>query len=327
MCLFQASNFRLEKQMELLNQENIHLKKASQEKDENLTELRTKFETKIEDYEILSTKHANLLVSKKELEDELKAKINTLEVSDELSKMSEELKKLHQILAEKEKELVTAKLQETNLEKVEELKSQVISKETKIHEVELTMEIERKKIQAYEEHILHLKGQLKDLQNQTSQQLQNRSSFLDKIKNEYEDVQTQLIKDLKSQLKTEQEKLGKAVEKVTTLESDRLTYELELNTLKKTLTLSNEELKEMTSKCHNLQDELMKQKAQNQFVPKKDNSVQQIQALEISLASSQSRIAHFEEKLEQKDQVIFDICSCKILVRIALHLTVFVDSQ
>ena len=47
-----------------------------------------------------------MLVSKKELEDELMAKI---EFADELSGVKFELKRLHTILAEKEKELVTAK--------------------------------------------------------------------------------------------------------------------------------------------------------------------------------------------------------------------------
>ena len=42
---------------------------------------------------------------------------------------------------------------------VQKLKSQVIEKEAKIHEVELTMELEQRKIEAYEEHIHYLKNQ------------------------------------------------------------------------------------------------------------------------------------------------------------------------
>ena len=72
-------------------------------------ECQAKLDERIRDYENLSLKHANLLVSKKELEDELMAKI---EFADELSGVKFELKRLHTILAEKEKELVTAKLQQ-----------------------------------------------------------------------------------------------------------------------------------------------------------------------------------------------------------------------
>ena len=75
-------------------------------------ECQAKLDERIRDYENLSLKHANLLVSKKELEDELMAKISSIEVADELSGVKFELKRLHTILAEKEKELVTAKLQQ-----------------------------------------------------------------------------------------------------------------------------------------------------------------------------------------------------------------------
>ena len=75
-------------------------------------ECQAKLDERNQDYENLSLKHANLLVSKKELEDELKAKISSTEVADELSGVKFELKRLHTILGEKEKELVTAKLQQ-----------------------------------------------------------------------------------------------------------------------------------------------------------------------------------------------------------------------
>ena len=68
-------------------------------------ECKEKLSEKNHDYETLSLKHANLLVAKKELEDELMAKISSTEVADELAAVKFELKRLHGILAEKEKEL------------------------------------------------------------------------------------------------------------------------------------------------------------------------------------------------------------------------------
>ena len=68
-------------------------------------ECKAKLSEKNHDYETLSLKHANLLVAKKELEDELMAKICSTEVADELAAVKFELKRLHGILAEKEKEL------------------------------------------------------------------------------------------------------------------------------------------------------------------------------------------------------------------------------
>ena len=78
--------------------------------------------------------------------------------------------RLHGILAQKEKELVQAKLSESNAEllndKITHMKSEMINKESKLQEVELTLELERRKIETYEEHIQVLRTQIKELQCQ-----------------------------------------------------------------------------------------------------------------------------------------------------------------
>ena len=80
--------------------------------------------------------------------------------------------RLHGILAQKEKELVQAKLSESNAEllndKITHLKSELINKESKFQEVELTLELERRKIETYEEHIQVLRTQIQELQCQIS---------------------------------------------------------------------------------------------------------------------------------------------------------------
>ena len=106
----QSKNDKLQQEKGALEGKNVIL---LQEKSEACSriECKTKLEEKVNAYETLSLKHANLLVSKKELENELMANISSTEVADELSAVKFELKRLHGILAEKEKELVTIKLQ------------------------------------------------------------------------------------------------------------------------------------------------------------------------------------------------------------------------
>ena len=69
---------------------------------------------------------------------------------------------------------------------------------------------------------------------------------------------------MKDQLRHEQEKLQKTLERVSSLEADKVHMEIELNHLNQKCTVANEDLKEMTSKCHNLADELMKERLGNQ---------------------------------------------------------------
>ena len=69
---------------------------------------------------------------------------------------------------------------------------------------------------------------------------------------------------MKDQLRHEQEKLQKTLERVSSLEADKVHIEIELNHLNQKCTVANEDLKEMTSKCHNLADELMKERLGNQ---------------------------------------------------------------
>ena len=73
-----------------------------------------------------------------------------------------------------------------------------------------------------------------------------------------------LFLELKDQLRHEQEKLQKTLERVSSLEADKVHIEIELNHLNQKCTVANEDLKEMTSKCHNLTDELMKERLGNQ---------------------------------------------------------------
>ena len=77
------------------------------------------------------------------------------------------------------------------------LKSEVVNKEAKIHEVELTLEVEHRKIEAYEDHIRHLNQQLKELQDQTCLVVQEKSSVFMKLKSNLqadENINTQLMK-------------------------------------------------------------------------------------------------------------------------------------
>ena len=77
------------------------------------------------------------------------------------------------------------------------LKSEVVNKEAKIHEVELTLEVEHRKIEAYEDHIRHLNQQLKELQDQTCLVVQEKSSVFIKLKSNLqadENINAQLMK-------------------------------------------------------------------------------------------------------------------------------------
>lgn len=180
-------------------------------KNQQLGKLNLKLEEKIKAYEDLSQKHANLLISKKDMELQLNANINSIEVSNELSVMRSELKKLHEILAEKEKELVFVKLQETTSnDKMELMKSEVLHKEVRIHEVELKLDMEKRKINAFQDHIKHLKSQLNELQMQAQSAVNEKTATFQKIRDNLskeDDVNNQWIKELKSQLKSEQDKL------------------------------------------------------------------------------------------------------------------------
>ena len=72
-------------------------------------------------------------------------------------------------------------------------------------------------IEAYEDHIRHLNQQLKELQDQTSLVVQEKSSVFLKLKSNFqadENINAQLIKELKEQLRHEQDKLQKALERV-----------------------------------------------------------------------------------------------------------------
>jgi len=306
----------------VLERKNAKLSHETSNESCSKAECQAKLDEKVQDYENLSLKHANLLVSKKELEDELMAKISSIEVADELSGVKFELKRLHTILAEKEKELVTAKLQQEggNQQVMGKLKSEVVNKEAKIHEVELTLEVEHRKIEAYEDHIRHLNQQLKELQDQTCLVVQEKSSVFMKLKSNLqadENINAQLMKELKDQLRHEQEKLQKTLERVSSLEADKVHMEIELNHLNQKCTVANEDLKEMTSKCHNLADELMKERLGNQcgnnhyaninMTSKSTNPVSQeakVQLLESTLNENQLRITKYEEAIGVKDQVI-----------------------
>lgn len=199
---------QLKDENRIVQAENVKLLEAQKREFQDLNQrlLQT-----TRDYEDLSRKHAHLLLSKKDLEVELAANINTTEVSDELSLMRLELKKLHEILAEKEKELVTVKLQETTShDKMELMKSEVLHKEVRIHEVELKLDMEKRKIKAFEDHIAHLKTQLNELQMQAESAVSEKTATFQRIRdnlNKEDDVNHQWIKELKNQLRIEQDKL------------------------------------------------------------------------------------------------------------------------
>ena len=150
---------------------------------ETIKDLQQKLLRKTQDLESLSLKHANLLISMKESK-ELPVVNN--EVAHELSVMKTELKRLHGILAEKEKELVQAKLsenlQEGMSDKINYLKTDLINRESKLQEVELTLDLEKRKIETYEEHIQVLRGQIKELQAQINE-VAKVCFFLSKIVN------------------------------------------------------------------------------------------------------------------------------------------------
>ena len=173
---------------------------SSKTNQKEIQDLQQQLQRKSEDLESLSIKHANLLISTKESEN--LPDVNS-EVASELAVVKQELKRydnfakinnflnlfeadnianftnhffnvffsrLHGILAQKEKELVQAKLSESNAEllndKITHMKSEMINKESKLQEVELTLELERRKIETYEEHIQVLRTQIKELQCQ-----------------------------------------------------------------------------------------------------------------------------------------------------------------
>ena len=137
---------------------------------ETIKDLQQKLQRKTEDLESLSLKHANLLISVKESKE---LPVVNKEVAHELSVMKQELKRLHGILAEKEKELVQAKLsenlQEGMSDKINYLKTDLINRESKLQEVELTLDLEKRKMETYEEHIQVLRGQIKELQAQINE--------------------------------------------------------------------------------------------------------------------------------------------------------------
>ena len=54
-------------------------------------------------------------------------------------------------------------------DKINYLKTDLINRESKLQEVELTLDLERRKIETYEEHIQVLRGQIKELQAQINE--------------------------------------------------------------------------------------------------------------------------------------------------------------
>ncbi len=52
-----------------------------------------------------------------------------------------------------------------------------------------------------------------------------------------------------------------SLERVSVLESEKMSVELELDTLMKTLANANDDLRDMTTKCHELEDALTKERA------------------------------------------------------------------
>ena len=145
-----------------------------------INDLQHQLQRKTEDLESMSIKHANLLISMKETKENEsyhQKRIQDLEVNSEVASelaiVKQELKRLHGILAQKEKELVKAKLSEHMAENMNEtmnhLKTEIINKESKLQELELTLDLERRKIETYEEHIQVLRDQIKELQNQITE--------------------------------------------------------------------------------------------------------------------------------------------------------------
>lgn len=159
---------------------NDELKSRGLNTEARIRDLESDLDEKTEALESISIKHANLLVSKKTLEDELEAakvkfKVKSVttssqpppfvasEVASELASVKIELKRLHSILTEKERELTESKLNDGTEEwtqKAHQLRTEVVEKEAKIHEVNLNLELERRKLMAYEDHITHLKDRI-----------------------------------------------------------------------------------------------------------------------------------------------------------------------
>lgn len=78
------------------------------------------------------------------------------------------------------------------------------------------------------------------------------------------DINLQLIKELKDQLKIEQDKLKTAQQKVSTLENEKSTLELELDDLMKKFMAATSDLEAMVSKANGLEDELRQERLQRQ---------------------------------------------------------------
>merc|ERR1712066_560633 len=103
------------------------------------------------------------------------------------------------------------------------LKTELINKESKLQEVELTLDLERRKIETYEEHIQVLRDQIKELQNQITEVAKEKTSLVTKMKENIsqakgDTLKDRLIEELKNQLKDENEKLRLAQSRVAKLE-------------------------------------------------------------------------------------------------------------
>jgi len=275
--------------------------------------LREKNLKQTEEMKILAGKLQN-----QELENSSKRKkieiVENLEISTELNSVKNELKKLQEILAEKEKELVSVKLADSH--EIGNLKSEIFNRETQIHEVELTLELEKRKIEAFEEHISYLKEQISNFKKTEENQNLEKSKFLQKFKENFSmekksELNSKLIQELKEQLRNEQQKLRKSQNRIMELEAEKISMDFELENLREKNLKQDEEMEILAGKFQKSENQLMNQELEKQLENsstrkkfEEKNFGKKISFLENVIGQNEEKIGNLHEILEGKEKVI-----------------------
>ena len=253
-----------------------------------------------------------------ELENSSKRKkieiVENLEISTELNSVKNELKKLQEILAEKEKELVSVKLEDSH--EIGNLKSEIFNRETQIHEVELTLELEKRKMEAFEEHISYLKEQISNFKKTEENQNLEKSKFLQKFKENFSmekksELNSKLIQELKEQLRNEQQKLRKSQNRIMELEAEKISMDFELENLREKNLKQDEEMEILAGKFQKSENQLMNQELEKQLENsstrkkfEEKNFGKKISFLENVIGQNEEKIGNLHEILEGKEKVI-----------------------
>ena len=258
------------------------------------------------------------LSTRKKIEDQQKF-VENIEISTELNSVKNELRKLQEILVEKEKELVSVKLADSH--EIGNLKSEICNREAQIHEVELTLELEKRKMEAFEEHISYLKEQISNFKMTEENQSLEKSRFLQKFKENFSmekksELNSKLIQELKEQLRNEQHKLRKSQNRITELEAEKISMDFELENLREKNLKQNEEMEILAGKFQKSENQLMNQELEKQLensstknsrkikIEEKNFSAGKISFLENIIQQNEEKIENLHEILEGKEKVI-----------------------